>query len=399
MPFSRAHSARTAAARRGRRRSGAAAPSPYAARVAATAAATNRPMSTLVARFSGDQCAAGCRRSRRPRRSTRVGQQVVEHGAESSVGRLGRVRLGDVARTARPLVGVGAAAGRAGRSRRDDAVLDVVHRVGHVVGPVHDLRLQAAPAPAAAPAPQPVEDRRRRRRTPRTCAGPRRRGHGYLQDGVQAARVRLSPAERAVRRRGPWPPAGSAPAASARCPRSRRRPAAAASSASSPLCPNGGWPRSCARPAVSTTSGSQPRRAPISRAICATSSEWVSRVRRNVVGRRRVCTWVLAASRRNAGGVQHPGPVALERAAPAVGRAGRGRPSAPRRRSAPRPGHASSSEVCHADPRSRGRWKCGSRSLLTRRGPSRLGRRGGSPARRAASSAAPSRPASVTSAP
>ena len=39
--------------------------------------------------------------------------------------------------------------------------------------------------------------------------------------------------------------------------------------------------------------------APISRAICATSSEWVSRVRRKS-SVPAVCTWVLAASRRNA---------------------------------------------------------------------------------------------------
>ena len=40
----------------------------------------------------------------------------------------------------------------------DDAVLDVVHRVGDVVGEVHHLRLEAAPAPLDAVA-QPVEDR------------------------------------------------------------------------------------------------------------------------------------------------------------------------------------------------------------------------------------------------
>ena len=55
--------------------------------------------------------------------------------------------------------------------------------------------------------------------------------------------------------------------------------AAAWSSATSPLCPNGGWPRSCARQAVSTRSGSQPSAAPSSRPTCAHSSECVSRVR------------------------------------------------------------------------------------------------------------------------
>ena len=55
---------------------------------------------------------------------------------------------------------------------------------------------------------------------------------------------------------------------------------ATSSSACSPLCPNGGCPRSWARQAVSTRSGSQPSGRPSSRPICATSREWVSRVRR-----------------------------------------------------------------------------------------------------------------------
>ena len=48
-----------------------------------------------------------------------------------------------------------------------DAVLHVVHGVGHVVGEVHHLRLDALAASGDALA-QPVEDRERRRRTPRT---------------------------------------------------------------------------------------------------------------------------------------------------------------------------------------------------------------------------------------
>src|SRR5689334_8462106 len=121
---------------------------------------------------------------------------------------------------------------------------------------------------------------------------PARRCHGYLQVASSVARVRFSPApstlaSRRVRTRSVCalpskPPHGWA----------------TASSAASPLCPNGGCPMSCASPATSTTSGSQPRRAPISRAIWATSSEWVSRVRRKS-SEPAVCTWVLVASRRN----------------------------------------------------------------------------------------------------
>ena len=40
-----------------------------------------------------------------------------------------------------------------------DAVLDVVHRVRDVVGPVHHLRLEAAPGAAGTGRPDPVEDR------------------------------------------------------------------------------------------------------------------------------------------------------------------------------------------------------------------------------------------------
>ena len=75
--------------------------------------------------------------------------------------------------------------------------------------------------------------------------------------------------------------------------------AATASSAFSPLCPNGGWPRSWDRQAVSTRSGSQPRDRPSSRPTCATSSEWVSRVREKS-STSGATTCVFAPSRRRA---------------------------------------------------------------------------------------------------
>ena len=81
----------------------------------------------------------------------------------------------------------------------DDAVLEVVHRVGHVVGEVHHLRLDAAARPVDALA-QPGEDRRGRRRRRRTCRRRRRscagRLHGYFVQASSVARVRLSPTER-----------------------------------------------------------------------------------------------------------------------------------------------------------------------------------------------------------
>ena len=115
-------------------------------------------------------------------------------------------------------------------------------------------------------------------RFPLGLSGASSRTHGYLHAASRAARVRFSPAEepsgkdflcssRASRRRV-WALPSKPPAASA-----------TASSAFSPLCPNGGWPRSWDRHAVSTRSGSQPRDRPSSRPICATSSEWVRRVR------------------------------------------------------------------------------------------------------------------------
>ena len=75
----RALGPRAGAARPGRRRSGAAAPSPYAARVAVTAAAANRPVRTLVGPLERDQRGGGCRRSRRAARSTGSASRSIEH--------------------------------------------------------------------------------------------------------------------------------------------------------------------------------------------------------------------------------------------------------------------------------------------------------------------------------
>src|SRR5699024_9222323 len=67
----------------------------------------------------------------------------------------------------------------------------------------------------------------------------------------------------------------------------------------SPLWPKGGWPRSWERQAASTTSGSQPSSAPMSRPTCATSREWVSRVRTKSL-EPAPSTWVFAPRRRSA---------------------------------------------------------------------------------------------------
>ena len=78
--------------------------------------------------------------------------------------------------------------GRASRSSSRwpayDRVLEVVHRVGDVVRPVHDLRLEAAP-PVRRALRAASGRRRGRRRTRRTCGCRSRRGHGYLHGGVQ----------------------------------------------------------------------------------------------------------------------------------------------------------------------------------------------------------------------
>ena len=194
-------------------------------------------------------------------------------------------------------------AGSASCSRRRvtgvHGVLEVVHGVGDVVRPVHDLRLEA-PGALRRAGPEPVEH------LPVVVVDAElvasctvRCPHGYLHDASSEARVRLSPTLRPVGARRPWPPAGSGCAGSARCPRSLRTRRATDASAASPVCPNGGCPRSWARHAVSTRSGSAPRTWPIPRPICAHSSEWVSRVRGKSLSPG-TTTWVLSARRRSA---------------------------------------------------------------------------------------------------
>ncbi len=56
--------------------------------------------------------------------------------------------------------------------------------------------------------------------------------------------------------------------------------AISAFSASSPVCPNGGWPRSWASATASVSSTFSPSVLAIVRATCATSIEWVRRVRK-----------------------------------------------------------------------------------------------------------------------
>ena len=122
--------------------------------------------------------------------------------------------------------------------------------------------------------------------------------HGYLHVASSVARVRFSPA---------GSPEGVTSLGSSRtssrsvCALPSKPPIPRVSCAStvSPLWPKGGWPRSWDRHAASTTSGSQPSALPSSRPICATSSEWVRRLRTksSVCG---ATTCVLAASRRSA---------------------------------------------------------------------------------------------------
>ena len=172
-------------------------------------------------------------------------------------------------------------------------------------------RSGAAPS---TPVAQPGEDRAGRRRRPRTWRPARRRAPGVLRAGVERGPGQVEPDRAARRRRRTWPPAGSGSAASGRCPRTRRTRAPSRSSTPSPLCPNGGWPRSWASAAVSARSGWQPSGWARSRATWATSRLWVSRLRT----KSSVCRadhLGLGGQPAQRGGVDDPGPVALERRA------------------------------------------------------------------------------------
>ena len=187
------------------------------------AADANRPTSSLVSRFSATDAASvasylptAATTGRFDSRSRR-GHQVV--GAQS------RAHAAGFAETAQ--LGGGVVVGQHPQvdPAGDHAVLDIVHRVRDVVGPVHHLGLQARP---------------RCRR-----AGPHPVGGGSIV-GVEAELAGCSPAHatdtwspRPARHgsgsaphcglagQGLWAPGGSGCGSSARCPRTRRarRPA------------------------------------------------------------------------------------------------------------------------------------------------------------------------------
>ena len=77
---------------------------------------------------------------------------------------------------------------------RDDAVLDVVHGVRHVVGPVHDLRLEA-PLPLGRAVADPGEDGGVGR-VGAVLALPRRADPGVLAGGVERGPRQVQPAAR-----------------------------------------------------------------------------------------------------------------------------------------------------------------------------------------------------------
>ena len=217
MPLSSAHCARTAGVPPGRRRSGGAAGD-------RTAPAWPPP----PPRRSGPSARWWCLQRGLRAVAAVVAGQRGEH-------RVGEQRPAAVARSAGGLAGVGrrrrrrrarpARRGRAAAAQRDVARRGC--RPRRRAPSTRRRRPSPSPAPpgsAVVARARPCAARRRRRgrrRTPRTCAAPARRGHGYLltasSDGpgqVEAGGARPG--------RPPWPPGGSAPAASARCPRSRR---------------------------------------------------------------------------------------------------------------------------------------------------------------------------------
>ena len=139
-----------------------------------------------------------------------------------------------------------------------------------------------------------VVDAELRRRVGRLAAPPR-----VLRGASRLARVRLSPAGR---------PSGCARLGSSRV--SRRNVWALPSKPPMRPRPRPARPHRCGRTAgapgraprqaVSTTSALQPRAAPNSRPICATSSEWVSRLRTksSLAGLRAPGSWRTAAAAR-----------------------------------------------------------------------------------------------------
>ena len=181
-----------------------------------------------------------------------------------------------------------------------DAVLDVVHRVGHVVGPVHHLGLQAATRSAGRAA-------RAARRRPAASSAytpnlrwPGRRGHGYLQDGVERGPGQVEPGGR--RRPAPSTLASSRVSTRSVCALPSKPPQACGDLVERVLAV---VPERRVAEVVRQAGGvhhvgvaAEPR------AHLPADLGDLQRVgqpgAQEVVGCRRVCTWVLAASRRNA---------------------------------------------------------------------------------------------------
>ena len=194
-----------------------------------------------------------------------------------------------------------------------DGVLDVVHRVGDVVGPVHDVGLEA-PRPAGR-SPRGTTrrpaGRRRRRRTSACRPGRAPRRHGYLVAASRLARVRLSPAGRP----SGWTRLGSRRVSSA------QRLGVALEAADVGGDGVEGAARRCARTAGGRGRGPGRRcrrRRRCSRAPRRTRGrsgrprgEWVSRLRTKSSSPGWT-TWVLADEPAQRRGVDQPGPVAGE---------------------------------------------------------------------------------------
>lgn len=180
------------------------------------------------------------------------------------------------------------------------AVLDVVHGVGHVVGPVHDLGLEAG-AGAGGVLADPVEDGAVvvvDAELPGLGVG----GVGAAGPGVLGGRVEGCSGE--VEADGAF---GGEPFGLDAGEEPQGLGVALEAAAVFREFVEGlfavvaerGWPRSWERQAASTRSGSQPRAAPSSRPTWAHSREWVRRVRglasqtEELPG---VTTWVFPAS-------------------------------------------------------------------------------------------------------
>ena len=151
--------------------------------------------------------------------------------------------------------------------------------------------------PSGAPARSQSKTGRSSAYTP-YLGSPGRRGHGYFAVASSTARVRLSPAGAPS---GPRTFASSRVSVRSVCALPSKPPHGLGDRVQRglPVVPERRVAGSWASPAASTTSGSQPRAAPSVRAIWATSSEWVSRVR-GKSAEPASTTWVVAASRRSA---------------------------------------------------------------------------------------------------